>query len=154
MTGTRLAAVLTAGTLGAASVAGVAYSASAQTPTPKPGASSAAPGHARREAAHRPRPVLQILAHVEYATITRHTPQGARTLDLQRGTASAVSPSSITVTSPDLAHSYTVTSTTRVRVDGKRASIDAVHTGDRVGVVASTTGQALLIVDRGPAPAH
>ena len=80
--------------------------------------------------------------------MTLQTKKGDRTVDLQRGTISSVSPTSISVTSPDrFAGVYTVDSSTKVRTRSGLVSISSVHQGDKVFVVA-TGGKALRILDR------
>ena len=89
-----------------------------------------------------------MLARIEHGQLTLQTKQGDRTVDLQRGTVSAVTPTSISVTSPDnFAGTYTVDSSTKVRTRSGLVSISAVHKGDKVFVVASG-GKALRILDR------
>ena len=90
-----------------------------------------------------------LLRHIEHGELSLQTRQGDRTVDLQRGVVSAVSPTSISVTSPDkFAGTYTVDSSTKVRTRSGLVSISAVHTGDQVFVVASG-GKALRILDPG-----
>ena len=89
-----------------------------------------------------------LLARLEHGQLTLRTKNGDRTVDLQRGTVSAVSPTSISVTSPDnFGGVYTVDSTTKVRTRSGLVSISSVHKGDMVFVVASA-GKALRILDR------
>jgi hypothetical protein len=70
----------------------------------------------------------------------------------QRGNVDAVSPTSITLTSKDgFNHTYVVATTTRVRVDGKKAAIGDVKTGQQATVIAKvdgTTQTAALVVQR------
>lgn len=64
---------------------------------------------------------------------------GYQTLDVQRGTVTAVSSSSLTVKSSDgYSASYAVTSSTIV--DAKSAGIGSVKTGDTVLVTATVRG--------------
>lgn len=89
-----------------------------------------------------------LLNRIEHGELTVRTRQGDRTVDLQRGVVSAVSPTSISVTSPDkFAGTYTVDSSTKVRTSSGLMSISAVHTGDQVFVVASG-GKAIRILRR------
>ena len=89
-----------------------------------------------------------LLARLEHGQLTLKTKQGDRTVDLQRGTVSSVSPTSISVTSPDkFAGVYAVTAATKVRTRAGLMTIASVHKGDRVLVVASG-GKALRILDR------
>lgn len=77
------------------------------------------------------------------------------TIDVVRGTVSAVSPTSITITSRDgFSATYAVTSATRVHLHGQKskASIGVVKKGDRVGAFGAqsgTTVTARAINDRG-----
>jgi Cu/Ag efflux protein CusF len=75
-----------------------------------------------------------------------------RVVDFQRGTVSAVSASSITVTSTDdFTATYVVDATTEVRHAKAKAAIADVKTGDKVRVVASEDGATLTatkIADR------
>jgi hypothetical protein len=91
-----------------------------------------------------------MLNRIEHGELTLRTRNGDRTVDLQRGTVSAVSPTSISVTSADkFAGTYTVDNATKVRTRSGLVSISSVHVGDQVFVVA-TAGKALRILDRVP----
>lgn len=113
--------------------------------------SAAQPGPGRRQAqGHRLRGMDRrgLLARLEHGQLTLQTKQGDRTIDLQRGTVSSVSPTSISVTSPDkFAGTYTIDSSTKVRTRTGLVSASSIHTGDTVLVVA-TAGKALRILDR------
>jgi hypothetical protein len=64
---------------------------------------------------------------------------GYQTVDVQRGSVTAVSSTSITVKSPDgYSHSYAVTSSTVV--DAQRDGIGSVKTGNQVSVTATVSG--------------
>lgn len=89
-----------------------------------------------------------LLKHLEHGQLTLRVRGGDKTVDLQRGTVNAVTPTSITVASQDgFTQTYVVTGTTRVRGKSGRESIGAVHQGDQVLVVAEA-GRALRIADR------
>ena len=89
-----------------------------------------------------------LLARLEHGQLTLRVKGGDRTVDLQRGTVSAVSATSISVISPDnFPGTYTVDSSTKVRTRSGLVSISSVHKGDEVLVVA-TAGKALRILDR------
>ena len=89
-----------------------------------------------------------LLARLEHGQLTLKTKQGDRTVDLQRGTVSSVSPTSISVTSPDnFAGVYTIDSSTKVRTRNGLVNASSIHKGDQVFVVA-TGGKALRILDR------
>lgn len=91
----------------------------------------------------------------EHGEITRHTKDGDRTVDVQRGTVDAVSPTSITVTSRDgFRQTYAFTPTTKVRKDKRAGSVAQVAVGDRVGLAALHAPQGLQVLrirDAGPA---
>ncbi len=76
----------------------------------------------------------------------------AVTVAVQRGEVTAVSASSIGMKSKDgYAASYAVNDDTRVRVDGDRAEISDVKTGDQAWLVARKSGDtatAILLVER------
>jgi len=112
--------------------------------------SAAQPGPGAGPAAGRLRGMGRrgLLARLEHGQLTLQTKQGDRTIDLQRGTVSSVSPTSISVTSPDkFAGTYTIDSSTKVRTRTGLVSASSIHTGDTVLVVA-TAGKALRILDR------
>lgn len=147
MKASRIATWALAGALSAMTIGGVAYSASADTgattaaaPTPAaPGAKSAAkhPGGWPR--------------NLEHGTFTTRVHKTNKTFDVQRGVVTAVSPTSITVRSTDgFDRTYTVNASTKVRQNGKPATIAQVGQNDRVQVLASS-GTALNIQDRHPA---
>jgi hypothetical protein len=74
------------------------------------------------------------------------------TLAEQRGTVSAVSPTSISLTSSDgFKQTYVVTAGTKVRIDGKKSAIADVKTGQTATVLAGVSGStetAKTIVER------
>jgi len=131
---------------GASSTLGAAADDVVSAAQPGPGT-----GPGRRQAqGHRLRGMDRrgLLARLEHGQLTLQTKQGDRTIDLQRGTVSSVSPTSISVTSPDkFAGVYTIDSSTKVRTRTGRVSASSIHTGDTVLVVA-TAGKALRILDR------
>ena len=75
-----------------------------------------------------------------------------RVVDFQRGTVSAVSATSITVTSKDgFAATYVVDARTKVRQAKEQSAIGDVRSGDKVRVVATKDGSTLTaerIADR------
>lgn len=95
-----------------------------------------------------------LLNRLEHGELTLRTRKGDRTVDLQRGTVRAVSPTSISVTSPDnFPGTYAVDSATKVRTRSGLTGISAVHAGDKVFVIASA-GKALRILDRSAGATH
>ena len=112
--------------------------------------SAAQPGPGAGPAAGRLRGMGRrgLLARLEHGQLTLQTKQGDRTIDLQRGSVTSVSPTSISVTSPDkFAGTYTIDSSTKVRTRDGLVSASSIHKGDQVLVVA-TGGKALRILDR------
>jgi hypothetical protein len=99
------------------------------------------------------RPGLRRALHGEF--VARGRDGKNVTVDLVRGKVTAVSPTSITITSRDgYAATYTVTSDTRVHVRGKKGTqpISAVKTGDRAGAFGTKSGgtvDARVILDHG-----
>lgn len=147
MNRSRIAAWSLAGLLSATTVGGVAYSASADTGTPTPSASSTA---APKPAATKDRQPAW-LRRMEHGSFTARVNKTDQTFDVQRGVVTAVSPTSISVRSLDgYAKTYAVDAGTKVRQNGKPATIEAVRSGDHVQVLA-TGGTALRIQDRQPA---
>ena len=136
--GLTYAAVATPATASANLGSAVDSALNAATPDPGTGTGRHGLGMGRRG----------LLKHLEHGELTLQTKKGDRTVDLQRGVVSAVSPTSISVTSPDkFAGTYAVDASTKVRTHGGLVSISAVHTGDQVFVVASA-GKALRILRR------
>lgn len=133
---TRIAVAVVAGTalLGTATVAAAA-------------AKPAGGTRARTESsATRRRPLLspelraqlRETGHVETVRHTRR--RGDLTLELQRGTITAVSATSITLLSKDgYQHSYAVAPETKVRERGKPIAISELRVGERAMVVALRT---------------
>ena len=143
--GLTYAAVATPATASSDLGSAVDSALSAATPDPGNGASAGLAAGGRRGMAMGRRGLLNRIEHGE---LTLRTKQGDRTVDLQRGVVSAVSPTSISVTSADkFPGTYTVDSSTKVRTRNGLVSISAVHTGDQVFVVASA-GKAIRILRR------
>lgn len=113
-------------------------------PTPGPGRSATKPD----QGAKKKRDLTRRALHGE-VTVGAKNP---RVVAFQRGVVSAVSGSSVSVTSVDgFVGTYAVGPQTKVREAKKEAAIDDVSTGDRVRVVAVKKGQTLTatrIVDR------
>jgi hypothetical protein len=127
------AAVLAAG--GAATVA-VADSGTAGTPATATTASAAAASPAAHPA--RDRRIARAI-HGEFVV---RTANGYRTLDVQRGTVTAVSGSSLTVRSDDgFIGSYSVNGDTVVHHGREKVAISTVKVGDKVRVVAGVDGE-------------
>ncbi len=145
---TRIAAWAAAGTLAAATVGGIAYAASADTPS----TTATGTGSASATAAHRAPARNWLLRRLEHGELTIRVNGGNRAIDVQRGDVTGVTATSITVKSVDgFTAYYTVNANTKIRKDGKPAGISDVRTNDRVVVVA-TGGKATRIADRGPKP--
>src|ERR1700761_4238623 len=107
---------------------GVAFAAGGSSTPATP--STTAPAQQHHKAARLGR-------RVEHGELTVRAGKGTQVLDVQRGQVTAVSSTSLTVRSKDgFSATYVVGSSSKVRAAGKSASISAVHTGNRVGVVA------------------
>jgi hypothetical protein len=131
--------------------AGIAFAASsATTPTTKPStpAKPSTPSTPKKSQFHgrgrmfAPRFGAALpgfgLGRVVHGQFTVPQGSGYKTVEVQVGTASSVSPSSITVTSADhYRHTYTVTSATVV--DAQRDGISSVKNGDQVRILATTS---------------
>lgn len=118
-----------------------------QSPAAKPGKPRKPGKSGKADKAHE-RDLVKRALHGEV------TLRGAkhRVVDVQRGTVSAVSATSITVRSTDgFTATYVVDATTKIREAKEKATIAAVKTGDRVRVVATKDGSTLTatrIADR------
>jgi hypothetical protein len=119
------------------------------TPSATPSASSSASSSAKattKAKSHR------LLSRLEHGQLTLNSSR-VHTLDLQRGTVQAVSPTSLTVKSADgFTAVYTVKSTTKVRKNKAASTIGAVDVGDHVLVEATGTGApetAFRVTDAG-----
>lgn len=127
--------------------AGVATADTGSTPSATPSATSSAASSATpsasstaKHAATTRARVRALLARVEHGQLVlggKHP----ETLDVQRGTVQAVSPTSITVKSTDgYTAVYTVKSTTKVRKKKVLTTIGSVDLGDHVLIAATGTG--------------
>jgi len=94
-----------------------------------------------------------LRSRVEHGEATVRTKTGTEVVDFQRGTVTAVSPTSVTVRSQDgFTATYAVTSTSKVRKNKQASTISAVAVNDRVAVAAVKQGTAdnvLHLVDAG-----
>jgi len=148
----RVAAWTTAATLVVGgTAAGVAFAASpgSTTTTGTTTTAQTAPQHKAANGAphkgmkgHRPRGLEQRALYGEFTVRGRnHT---YTTVDLRKGQVSAVSPTSITVTSLDkTSGTFVVNSATKVRKNGAKATINDVKVGDRVVVMGTRSGNTL-----------
>ncbi|HEY3684195.1 MAG TPA: hypothetical protein VGL93_14195 [Streptosporangiaceae bacterium] len=145
--GTGAGVLLLGGGVAYASTAGPGTAANAAVPA---AAQSAKPG-AKQPGARRARPLIRRAVH---GTFTVRTKKGFRTVEVQRGSVTAVSGGTVTVTSRDKqAHRYTVNGDTRVRLDKKKSDRSHIAKGLRVYVITSPqrgTSVARVIVLRHP----
>jgi hypothetical protein len=150
---TRAIALSGAAAVGLAGVglaAGVALADSGSTPTPTPKSSaSAAPpaaaGKAAKKGNGKGKPALagQHILHGEFVTKNKSS---VVTVDMQRGSVTAVSPTSITLKSADgFTATYAVTAGAKVRMHGGGKTIADVKVGDAATVLASKNGTALSV---------
>jgi hypothetical protein len=114
---------------------GVAFAAGSPSTPATP--STAAPAQH-----HKARPGKRV----EHGELTVRTRSGPQVVDVQRGQVTAVSSTSLTVRSKDgFSATYVVGSSSKVRAAKKQATISAVRTGDRVGVVAVRSGSVVTV---------
>lgn len=135
----RIAIWTAAATLGVGAIAGVALAATgatAATPSSTPNASaSSAPhakGHAKGHDKGKHHGMLAAAKHVLHGEFVVKGKDGKYvTIDSQRGSVTAVSPTSITLRSADgFTGTYVVTGDTKIRKDGKKVAIGDVKVGD------------------------
>ena len=87
-----------------------------------------------------------LASRAEHGELTVRAGKGTQVVDVQRGQVTAVSATSVTVRSKDgFSATYVVGSSSKVRAAKKAASISAVKTGDRVGVVAVRSGNVVTV---------
>lgn len=96
------------------------------------------------------------LRRVEHGEVVVATKNGARTVDVQRGTVTAAGATSLTVRSRDgFSQTWRITATTRIRKDRHRVGATVLKVGDRVGVAGPRTGgplsASLVVVTAGAA---
>jgi hypothetical protein len=121
---------------------------------PNPGASGA-PSTAPGKGAHRPALRLRraLGRNVQHGEVVVQTKQGDKTVDVQRGTVTAIDSTSVTVKSAD-GFSQTWVFGTPLRVVENRSSIEpsAVKTGQLIGVAGvkngSTVTANLVVIPR------
>jgi hypothetical protein len=134
---------------------GVAPADVTATGSANPGA-SAAPNRGNRRHAGLRRLLIRramIAKHVEHGSVTVQTRNGDKTIDVQRGTITAISSTSMTVKSAD---GFTLTWTfgDKMRVLENRATIQptAVKAGETVGVAGEKNGSTetarLVVIPR------
>ena len=126
----RTALALTALAAAGLAVGGVAV-ANAASPAPAATAAPATPVKAR----HKARPAL-------HSDAVRRGPHGSFvTVGTQRGTVTAVSPTSLTARSADgFERTYVLGPDSKVRLDKKDATVTDLKVGEKVGVTALQTG--------------
>jgi hypothetical protein len=146
-------------TVGAVAVGGVATAATTTSSDPsKPAASNATnaatpPANAKKKWGTRGGELGRLegrLLHGQF--VVRGKDNKPTTLAEQRGTVSAVSPTSISLTSTDgFSQTYVVNVDTKVRIDRKKSSIADVKLGQTATVIAGVSGStetAKMIVER------
>jgi hypothetical protein len=146
-------------TVGAVAVGGVATAATTTSSDPsKPAASNATnaatpPANAKKKWGKRGGELGRLegrLLHGQF--VVRGKDNKPTTLAEQRGTVSAVSPTSISLTSTDgFSQTYVVNVDTKVRIDRKKSSIADVKLGQTATVIAGVSGStetAKMIVER------
>ena len=144
-TGVAVAAIA----IGAVGIAGTAYAANASN-SPSPSSPSGSYGNGDGGRGHGMGPGMGMGMGIHGSFVTPKQGGGYQTVDMQRGTVTAVSKDSITVKSEDgFSATYVVTADTMV--NAKRDGIASVKVGDQVGVMGiENAGKttAVQIVDR------
>jgi len=137
----RVLAWTAAATLGVGAIAGVAYAATSTATTTSTGAAVGDTSHAKAKAgkgkAHKGKAgaIARRTVHGEF--VVKGKDGKYVTTDAQRGSITAVSPTSVTVRSADgFTATYAVNADTKIRKDGKDAAIGTVKVGDPVVVLA------------------
>jgi hypothetical protein len=119
----------------------------APAPPPSPSPSPSAPAHPGRHHGMR--------ARVAHGQFTLNGKQH-RTVDIQRGTVQAVSPTSVTVRSSDgFTASYATNANTKVRKNKQQSNAGQLAVNDQVTVLADVNGStatATHISDGGTTP--
>ncbi len=144
-----IAAGTTVAALSAVGV-GVAVADPSSTPSSSPSAgSSASPstgpstGHAQKTGKKQKHQLLKRSLH---AQVTLGGAKHQRVVEVQRGTVTAVTGSTVTVKSVDgFSATYQAGSKTKVRVDKKQSAISAVKVNDRVHVVGVKDGSTVTL---------
>ena len=149
------AAWVAAGAVTATAVTGLAFASTGSPASPASTGSttlnarpawSATAGLAGGGAARR-----GLLRTVLHGELTVRTASGTATVELQRGTLTAASATSVSVASSDgFAATYQVGATTVVRRDGRTVAADALVAGDPV-VVRASAGMAQTVRALSPA---
>ena len=142
----RTVALIGAGVVAGAVLAGLATAAAAPSPTPAGGAgvAAAAPSHPaggpdRRDHGHG---AWSRVLHGT-AVVDKRDGGGTETIAVQRGELTAASPSSVTVRSTDgFTATYALNAETAVRVDGAISSVAALTPGEQVRVEGVVVGAA------------
>ena len=140
-----IAAGTTVAALSAVGV-GVAAADPSSTPSSSPSASSSASpstGHAQKAGKLQKHQLLKRSLHGQ---VTLGGAKHQRVVDVQRGTVTAVTGSTVTVKSVDgFSATYQAGSKTKVRVDKKQSTISAVKVNDRVRVVGVKDGSTVTL---------
>jgi hypothetical protein len=148
---TRKAASVAVFTLLGLTAGGIAWGQSASAPgvhrTVAAAASSSADDSALAAvSAARARGFGGLGKRVLHGEVVLQTKKGFVTEVIARGTATAVSGDSISVTSPDgVTTTFTLDQKTKARSAGQKIAVSAVHRGDKVGVLGVKTGNGAAL---------
>jgi hypothetical protein len=126
-------------TLGVGAIAGVALAATGTSPSPSASTKAGTSAHAKGpdRAKHPGRLSAATRRAVHGELVVKGKDGKYVTIDTQRGSVTAVSPTSITVRSADgFSATYAVGSGTRVRKDGKKAAVGDLKVGDAALVMS------------------
>ncbi|MCK9894628.1 hypothetical protein [Frankia sp. AgB32] len=158
LSGRRGAGVAAMGLLGLGLGLGLGLSGTAASAAPATDTAATTPAAtAHRAAANHPRlaEARRLFGagsgEAVHGEATIRTKDGFQVVDGQRGTVTAISPTSIAVRSADgYAATYVINGDTKVRADQKAAKVTDIHLGDTVQVgakVAGGTRTAVFVVE-------
>ncbi|CAO5153309.1 DUF5666 domain-containing protein [Frankia sp. AiPs1] len=158
LSGRRGAAVAAVGMLGLGLGVGLGLTGTAasadSTVAPAPATSTAAPSTAatsseRPTRGEHPRlaELRELRRNALHGEATVRTDKGFQVVDGQRGKVTAISPTSLSVTSDDgFAATYVLNGDTKYRVDQKAAKVTDIHSGDTVVVRARSANDTRTAV--------
>lgn len=126
-----------------AALSGGGASATTSTNTPATGTPATGTPSAKGQKVHQ-----FIRRHTVDATFTIKTKNGYETLDLARGTVGSISPTSITVDSPN---GSTLTASITSATKFHNTSVNQLANGDKVGVLASNGVARSISAPKAPA---
>jgi len=124
----------------AAALTAVGFSQPDLAPDADPSPSASAKPHRDK----RPRLRRELAQHVEHGEVVVQTKDGDKTVDVQRGTITAITASSITVKSADgFSQTWAFGTKLRVVAHQKKAQVSDVKNGIQIGVAGVKNGSTV-----------